>query len=117
TPTLCLFMIVKNEAQHMPRLIANVAPMIDHAVICDTGSTDDTLAYTRNALQQHGIAHTLHQHQWRNFGHNRTLALRAARGICDYLLTLDADSELVYQSPAAIKPQLAARLDEYSLTL
>ncbi|HWK53800.1 MAG TPA: glycosyltransferase [Hyphomicrobiales bacterium] len=117
TPTLCLFMIVKNETLHMPRLIANVAPLIDHAVICDTGSTDSTLECTRDALQQHGVAYTLHQHEWRNFGHNRTLALRAARGICDYLLTLDADSELVYQPSAAIKPQLATRLDEYSLTL
>lgn len=116
-PTLCLFMIVKNEAQHMPRLIANVAPLIDHAVICDTGSTDQTVEVTRAALQQQSIAHTLHQHQWRNFGHNRTLAVRAARGICDYLFTLDADSELVYQPPAAIKPQLATGLDEYSLTL
>ena len=41
-PTICLTMIVKNEAETIKRCIDSVKDHIDYLVICDTGSTDGT---------------------------------------------------------------------------
>ncbi len=41
-PTLGLAMIVKNEARDLPRCLDSIVPIIDAAVVMDTGSTDDT---------------------------------------------------------------------------
>ena len=42
-PTICLNMIVKNESKIITRLFDSVIDIIDTYVICDTGSTDDTI--------------------------------------------------------------------------
>ena len=42
TPKICLNMIVKNESTIITRLLDSVISLIDHYVICDTGSTDNT---------------------------------------------------------------------------
>ena len=40
--SICLNMIVKNEAKIITRLLESVVDIIDYWVICDTGSTDNT---------------------------------------------------------------------------
>jgi glycosyltransferase involved in cell wall biosynthesis len=40
---ICLNMIVKNESKTIKRLLESVISIIDYYVICDTGSTDDTI--------------------------------------------------------------------------
>ncbi|MGW8788902.1 glycosyltransferase, partial [Heyndrickxia sporothermodurans] len=40
--TICLSMIVKNEASVIRRCLDSVRPLIDTWVIIDTGSTDGT---------------------------------------------------------------------------
>ena len=40
--TVCLCMIVKNEAPVIARCLDSVRPLITHWVIVDTGSTDGT---------------------------------------------------------------------------
>jgi glycosyltransferase involved in cell wall biosynthesis len=50
-PTLCLNMIVKNEAHVLARYLASVKPWIDSWVIVDTGSSDGTQALIRGQLQ------------------------------------------------------------------
>src|SRR6266567_5123663 len=90
--SLCLVMIVKNEAEVIQRCLASVKPFIQHWVICDTGSTDRTREVVREALA--GISGSLHDVPWRNFGWNRTQALELARGKADYHLLLDADMTL-----------------------
>lgn len=87
--TLCLNMIVKDEAHVIARCLASVRPFIHHWVIVDTGSTDATEEVIRRELA--GIPGELHQRPWRDFGHNRTEALELARGKADYLLIMDAD--------------------------
>ena len=42
TPTVCLVMIVRDEATILSRCLASVRPHIDAWVVCDTGSIDDT---------------------------------------------------------------------------
>jgi glycosyltransferase involved in cell wall biosynthesis len=90
--TICLVMIVKNEAAVIDRCLASVREFIDCWVICDTGSTDRTREIIRESLS--GIPGTLHDVPWENFGRNRTTALALARGKADYHLLLDADMTL-----------------------
>lgn len=91
-PSICLCMIVKNEAGVIERCLASVRDLVDTWVISDTGSTDGTQQLIRRALD--GIPGELREEPWINFGHNRTLNIRHARGKADYLLLLDADHVL-----------------------
>jgi len=88
-------MIVKNEGKIIQRALASVAHLLDYWVICDTGSTDDTVDCIRQFFAERGIAGELHSVGWRNFGYNRTQALQLARSKADFLLLMDADMELV----------------------
>jgi tetratricopeptide (TPR) repeat protein len=87
--TVCLCMIVKDEAGVIDRCLASVKDLISYWVICDTGSSDGTQALIREALA--GVPGELHERPWVDFGHNRSELLKLARGKADYLLLLDAD--------------------------
>lgn len=99
-PTICLCMIVKDEVDVLARCLASARPVLDYWVICDTGSTDGTQDLIRSEL--HAIPGELHEHQWVDFGHNRSELMRIARGKADYLLVLDADTTLE-ADPAAFE--------------
>ena len=90
--TICLNMIVKNEAPVIRRCIDSVRPLIDSWVIVDTGSTDGTQDIIRAALAD--LPGALHERPWHNFAHNRSEALELARGHADYSLIIDADDYL-----------------------
>lgn len=91
-PTICLNMIVRDEAAVIERCLASVRPHIDYWVIVDTGSLDDTPARVERALA--GTPGELHHCPWRDFGFNRSDALQRARDKADYLLFIDADEQL-----------------------
>ncbi|HEX2164797.1 MAG TPA: glycosyltransferase, partial [Thermoanaerobaculia bacterium] len=90
--TLGLCMIVRDEAAVIDRCLASVRDRIDHWVICDTGSSDDTPERIEAALA--GVPGELHRRPWVDFGTNRSEAVALARGKADYLLLLDADMVL-----------------------
>lgn len=94
---LCLNMIVKNEEDNMPTLIASLHEVIDYYVICDTGSTDRTIEVINEEMSKYGISGEIFEDQWVNFGHNRQLALDKAVGKAKYVLIIDADEELQYE--------------------
>lgn len=94
-PTICLNMIVKNEAGIIHESLDSVAPYIDYWVIVDTGSDDGTQDVIRTKMAELGIAGELHERPWRDFGYNRTEALKLAQGHCEYILVNDADDVLV----------------------
>ncbi|HOV20509.1 glycosyltransferase [Ottowia sp.] len=110
-PTICLNMIVKNEAHVIERCLASARPLIDAWCIVDTGSSDGTQGTIRALMA--GIPGTLHERPWKNFGHNRTEALQLAHAQgCDYLLFIDADEW--FDAPADFAwPRLAD--DAYEL--
>jgi tetratricopeptide (TPR) repeat protein len=89
--TICLNMIVKNESRIIIRLLESVLPIVDTYLICDTGSTDDTPNIIRNFFNKHNIPGEVIMEPFKNFGYNRTFALRAAKGRATYALLLDAD--------------------------
>ncbi|MET0411530.1 MAG: glycosyltransferase family 2 protein [Polyangiaceae bacterium] len=91
-PTLCLNMIVKDESRVIGRCLDSVLPFIDRWVIVDTGSTDDTRELVRHHLRSK--PGELHERPWKNFGHNRTEALKLAAPQADYLFFIDADEQL-----------------------
>lgn len=95
-PTVCLNMIVKNEHHLIERCLESVKHVIDYWVIADTGSTDGTQDIIQRYFDKQGIAGELHEHEWHNFEHNRTLALEAVQGKADYILMMDADDVLVH---------------------
>jgi glycosyltransferase involved in cell wall biosynthesis len=94
-PTICLNMIVRNEAHVVTEVLHAVAPYISTWVIVDTGSTDGTQDLIRTHLARLGIPGQLHQRPWYNFGHNRTEALALAQRHADYIWVMDADDTIV----------------------
>ncbi len=110
-PSLCLNMIVKNEAHVIERCLKSTLPLIDRWCIVDTGSTDDTEARIRTTFAN--VPGSLHSRPWKNFGHNRNEALQlASQERCDYIIFIDADE--VFNAPPDFKwPHLTA--DAYEL--
>ncbi len=94
-PTICLNMIVRNEAHVVHEILDCVAPYLDYWVIVDTGSDDGTQDVIRHHLAGLGIPGELHERPWRNFGANRSEALDLARGHGDYIWVVDADDLVV----------------------
>lgn len=101
--SICLSMIVKNEAPVIRRCLDSVKPLISHWVIVDTGSTDGT----QDIIRQHmsGIPGTLYERPWRDFAHNRSEALQLARPNADFSLIIDADDALQIP-PGFVMPPL-----------
>jgi len=96
-PYLCLNMIVKNEGHiikdTLTKLLKKV-PLIDYWVISDTGSTDETKKIISDFFKERNIKGEIFDDYWKDFGHNRTLALEHAFGKSKYLLIFDADDEI-----------------------
>jgi tetratricopeptide (TPR) repeat protein len=111
--TIGLCMIVKNEAHVLARCLEAVRPLLDFALIVDTGSSDGTQALARDWLERHGLRGDVVDMPWHDFAWNRTAALRRLREHpdVDYALTMDADDTLVLAPDfdvAAFKAGLAA---------
>jgi hypothetical protein len=97
---LVLVVIARNEALHLPRLLASVRPWVDDALVLDTGSTDGTQRVASEAGAQ--VAHF----GWvDDFSAARNAALAQAGG--DWHLVLDADEWLVSggEALAALRQQ------------
>jgi len=100
--TICLNMIVKNEARTIRRCLASVRPFIDSWVIVDTGSTDDTRQVIADALAD--LPGEVFERPWLDFGSNRSEAIELARGRADYLLVIDADEVMTVEAGFTLPP-------------
>ena len=89
--TICLNMIVRNESKIITRLLESVLSIIDTYIICDTGSTDNTPSIIKDFFDSKDIPGEVIYEPFKNFGYNRTFALKAAYGKATYALLLDAD--------------------------
>jgi glycosyltransferase involved in cell wall biosynthesis len=96
--TVGLCMIVKNESQVILRCLRNVRPLIDYALIVDTGSTDGTQEIVKEYLSGTGLPGAVIEEPWCDFAHNRSFALAKLRerADIDYALVTDADDLLVF---------------------
>ena len=93
--TICLCMIVKNEAKILKECFDSLVDCLDYWVICDTGSTDGTQELIKEYFAEKKLPGDLHEEKWVNFGYNRTSAFQNSRGKADYILVMDADDRLV----------------------
>ncbi len=112
--TVCLNMIVKNESSVITRCLESVLPVIDYWVISDTGSTDGTQQIIIDYMKENNVPGELHENPWKNFSHNRNLAMNLAKGKADYILFIDADEYFVYDDDFEL-PELDK--DYYYFTL
>lgn len=91
-PKVCLNMIVRNESRIIHRILGSVAPYIDCYCICDTGSTDNTIELIETFFKEKNIPGKVIQEPFRDFGYNRSFALKACEDMdAEYILLLDAD--------------------------
>ncbi len=110
--TICLAMIVKDEAPVIRRCLDSVRPWIDSWAIQDTGSTDDTREIILDAMKD--LPGILTERPWFDFARNRTEALREAEKLGDFTLIIDADDRLD-ADPGFRLPRLDA--DSYDLDI
>ncbi|NJN30033.1 MAG: glycosyltransferase, partial [Synechococcales cyanobacterium RM1_1_8] len=103
-PSLSLCMLVKNEAQALPRCLASLAAgdpdgLITERIVLDTGSTDDTIALARRLQCQ------VFSYVWNDdFAAARNHSLAQASG--DWILVLDADEQLLPNALLLLAPLL-----------
>ena len=90
-------MIVKNEAHVIKNTLENLCKYIkfSYYVISDTGSTDGTQEIIKNFFESKKINGELHQDEWKDFGYNRSLALKHAFNKTNYVFIFDADDIIV----------------------
>ena len=91
-PTVCLVMIVKDEAPIIEKMLENVYKFVNCWSILDTGSTDGTQKIITDFFAKHPeCPGTLHERPWKEFGPSRTEAFELADGKADYMFVMDAD--------------------------
>lgn len=110
--TVCLNMIVKDEAPVIRRCLESVRPLIDTWVIVDTGSTDGTQDVIREVYRD--LPGELHERPWKGFDGSRTEAVELARDRADFLFFIDAD-DVMEVEPGFRMPELT--LDAYRVDI
>ena len=101
---ICLNMIVKNESRIIRRLLESVVDLLDSYCICDTGSTDNTIELIERFFQEKGIPGKIIQEPFRDFGYNRSFALKACESVpAEFILLLDAD--MIFWRDPSIPPE------------
>lgn len=104
--TIGLCMIVKNEAPRLARALKAASKISKYWIICDTGSTDETLATIEQTANELKATYEIHSVPFVNFEQARNAALDWAHASdfpWDYLLLQDADMELIVEDPEAIR--------------
>jgi glycosyltransferase involved in cell wall biosynthesis len=93
---IVLVLMVKNEAEILPRLLTSLVNEIDGFVILDTGSTDRTkeILWETLAVQKRKRGH-IFVAPWYDFGANRTILMHLSYQAGDWLFLCDADYTLV----------------------
>lgn len=94
-------MIVRNESSIIIKCLDSIYKWIDYWIICDTGSTDGTPTIINKFFNEHKIPGRLINHEWKNFGYNRNIALNEVGKFAsdfeiniDYIMLIDADMQL-----------------------
>lgn len=64
--------MVKNESRIIERLMNSVKGRCDAIVVCDTGSTDNTVELVRRYLATNEIPGAVYEYPFKNFGASRT---------------------------------------------
>lgn len=98
-PTLSVIIITKNEARNIRACLETVA-WADEIIVVDSGSTDDTVAISREFTPH------VHITDWPGFGLQKNRALDYASK--DWVLSLDADERVTPELRAEIEQAMRA---------
>lgn len=100
---LSLCMIVKNEEKFIKMCLDNVLPIVDEAIIVDTGSKDST----KDIIKSYGNRVKLIEAEWENdFSKARNISIENAKG--DWILVLDADEKIVVSNVNELRTLIEA---------
>lgn len=102
-------LIVKNEANLLPRCLESIRSFVDEIVVVDTGSNDNTVEIARSYGAQ------IYHFDWEDdFSAARNESLRHARG--DWILYIDADEAIDVVNAAKIR-EVITRKDIMAATI
>lgn len=100
-PKISVVMMMKNEAEQLPRCLKSVREIADEIIIVDTGSEDDSI----KIAESYGAK--IYRHPWEDdFSKHRNQSVDYATG--DWLLQIDCDEQFYCDDPIAFKRWLAA---------
>lgn len=115
-PRLALASIVKDEAQRVGKMLRSIIDIIDHAVIVDTGSSDDTVEVCSAMLRASGKPHEIAQIPFSgDFSRARNAALDLVPADMDWILILDADESLGPGDNAKLRGLLGVDVEAWDL--
>ena len=80
---ILLALMVRNENKIIERCLGAALPHVDATLICDTGSVDNAIEVAKRRLAEKPFH--IEEMEWKDFGHNRTLTLNAARRYAEQL--------------------------------
>ena len=118
-PKLILLSMVKNESRIIERLMNSVKGRVDAIVICDTGSTDDTVEKVSNWFKTNDISGATFTFPFTNFGASRTKSFLSCQDWVKsvswdpentWALLLDGDmmlSDVIQQDLKSLNPLIA----------
>ena len=112
-PTICLNMIVKNESRIIKRMLDSVISVIDSYCICDTGSTDNTVSIITEYFKKYNIPGKIVIEPFKDFSHNRNVAMIKCLGLSDYILLMDAD--MLLKIGSGFKKEMLSYFDSFHL--
>lgn len=109
-PRLTVAMIVRNAAQGVREALDSIRAIADEIIVLDTGSTDDTIAISRQAGAM------VHRQPWEdNFAAARNYCLAKTSG--DWILWLDAGERMAAADAARLREFLDNAADSQTAYL
>ena len=91
-PTICLAMLVRDEAPTIERCLLAAKPYVNRWLIYDTGSCDGTADIAQCVMQ--GVPGKVENRSLEDYSEARNELLASAASMGDLILMLDADEEL-----------------------
>jgi glycosyltransferase involved in cell wall biosynthesis len=92
-----IVIVAKDSADKIGRLLQSLQGLSDDVIVCDTGSSDDTIGIS----QRTGA--TVHSIPWEGYGKSKNRAIGFAKH--DWIFSLDSDEK--------IDPELYAELQQW----
>jgi glycosyltransferase involved in cell wall biosynthesis len=120
-PKIVLLTMIKNEQANLRRLFESVRDWIDGYIVCDTGSTDGTVALANELVASLGKPGRVFEYPWVNFGVSRTKSFECFQAWVSevgwdpaqtWALLLDAD--MVLSEEGGLHGKLAALSPSHS---
>lgn len=108
TNRISLFIITKNEAEHLAKCILSAKTLVHEVIVVDSDSTDRTTAIARD------LGAIVYNHKFESFTRQKNFAL--SKVTSGWALSLDADETLTPELAEEIKQAVACgKADGYEL--